>query len=480
MDIDKELLKAKLLYKDISRENLLQFTYYTMPTFKPADFHRRYYDIVSRFAHGEIKKLMMFLPPQHGKSECSTRRLPAFCLGLNPDKRIAVISYNASKARKFSREIQRIVDSVEYRELFPDTTLAGKNSAKSDSRYARTADEFEVVNHTGGCKAVGVCGPLTGDPVDILIMDDLYKDAQTAWSPVYRERVEDWYDTVADSRLHNGSQQLIVFTRWHEDDLAGRLIKQQGEYSEDNPDGWVIVSYPAIKEGAPTKNDPRQEGEALWPERHSLHKLELTRDRNPYVFQSLYQQKPQPREGLLYTEFKEYEQLPTYRKGVRKNYTDTADTGRDYLCSIDYYETEIGIYVMDVLYTQKPMEYTEVAQAKMMTKDLIQLSNTESNNGGRSYARKVEENLRLLGNTRTRIKWFTQTENKEVRIFTHADEVMNLIHFPVGWRTMWPEFAAHISSYLRVGQNDHDDAEDCLTGIIEKRGKEYQSAAGYF
>lgn len=90
-----------------------------MPTFRPADFHRRYYKALTKFADGEIKKLMVFMPPQHGKSEGSTRRLPSFLVGRNPDNRLAIVSYNASKARKFNREIQRIIDSPEYHAIFP-------------------------------------------------------------------------------------------------------------------------------------------------------------------------------------------------------------------------------------------------------------------------------------------------------------------------------------------------------------------------
>lgn len=125
----------------------------------------------------------------------------------------------------------------------------GEDSGKG---YIRTTEEFEIVDHRGSVKTVGVGGALTGEPVDVLIMDDIYKDAKTAWSPVVRESVSDWYDTVAETRLHNESQQLMVFTRWHEDDLAGQLLRTQGVYdAKENPDGWVVCVYKAIKEGAP-------------------------------------------------------------------------------------------------------------------------------------------------------------------------------------------------------------------------------------
>ena len=155
------------------------------------------------------------MPPQHGKSEGSTRRLPSYVLGRKPDTKIAVVSYNAPKARKFNREIQRVIDSPEYHEIFPDTCLNSSNVTTVAGAWLRNADEFEIVGRRGSVKTVGVGGPLTGEPVDMLIMDDIYKDAKSAWSPVVREAIEDWYDTVAETRLYNDSQQLIVFTRWH-------------------------------------------------------------------------------------------------------------------------------------------------------------------------------------------------------------------------------------------------------------------------
>ena len=465
-------MKERLLRE--SRSDLLRFTLATMPTFRPASFHRWYYGILSRFAHKEIKKLMVFMPPQHGKSEGSTRRLPAFIEGINPDTRLAVVSYSATKAKKFNREIQRIMDTPEYLSIFPETQLGqsqfGEDSGKG---YIRTTEEFEIVGKRGSVKTVGVGGALTGEPVDVLVMDDIYKDAKTAWSPVVRESISDWYDTVAETRLHNDSQQLIVFTRWHEDDLAGTLLRQQGEYDpNDNPDGWVVCTFKAIKEGAPTEYDPRQEGEALWEERHSIHKLEQIRKRNPQVFESLYQQDPKPSEGLMYSfGFQTYTIRPATLHCTRKAYVDTADTGEDYLCAIVYDETEIGNFIVDVLYTQKPMEYTEVATARMLTRHMVAECIVESNNGGRGFQRAVEKQCRLMENTKTKFRWFTQTDNKDVRIFSNSAAVQNLTYMPEGWERTFPEFNKAITGYLKAGKNEHDDAPDALTGTIEKRKK---------
>jgi predicted phage terminase large subunit-like protein len=426
---------------------------------------------------------MVFMPPQHGKSEGSTRRLPAFILGINPDVKIGVISYSAPKARKFNREIQRVIDNDAYAAIFPDTRLNSSRVANVSGSWLRNVDECEIVGRLGGFKTVGVTGPLTGEPVDVLIMDDIYKDAKTAWSPIVRSSIEDWYDTVAETRLHNGSRQLIVFTRWHEDDLAGKLLREQGEYdAETNPAGWVVVKFQAIKQGKPTEYDPRGEGEALWPERHSLEKLNRTRKRNPHVFESLYQQEPKPVEGLMYEHpFREYEVLPaTLRKEV-KNYTDTADTGADYLCSITYVETEMGNFVMDVLYTQKAMEYTEPKTAEMLTKYKVALAIIESNNGGRGFARNVETQCRLMGNSKTRFRWFHQSVNKQVRIFTRSADVLNLTYFPRGWAHLWPDFYSAVTGYMKTGDNPHDDAVDALTGTVEHRKKGgVRDLSGYF
>ena len=250
----------------VPQENLLSFTRHTLPAFAPAPFHIAYYEVLTRFAMGEIKKLMITMPPQHGKSEGATRRLPAFVLGQDPDKRIAIVSYNTIKARKFNRELQRIMDDDHYYELFPQTLLAGQASYQEQGRrsrnYARNSDECEIVGYQGSFKTIGVGGSLTGEPVDMLIMDDLYKDASSAWSPVIRQNVADWYDTVASTRLHNDSQQLLVFTRWHMEDLAGRLLEQEGVYDPiENPQGWLLVSFPAIQNRPPSEQDPRAEGE---------------------------------------------------------------------------------------------------------------------------------------------------------------------------------------------------------------------------
>ena len=456
----------------VPQENLLSFTRHTLPSFAPAPFHIAYYEVLTRFAMGEIKKLMITMPPQHGKSEGATRRLPAFVLGQDPDKRIAIVSYNAIKARKFNRELQRIMDDDRYYELFPQTLLAGQASYQEQGRrsrnYARNSDECEIVGYQGSFKTIGVGGSLTGEPVDMLIMDDLYKDASSAWSPVIRQNVADWYDTVASTRLHNDSQQLLVFTRWHMEDLAGRLLEQEGVYDPiENPQGWLLVSFPAIQNRPPSEQDPRVEGEPLWPERHSLEKLLEIKGRSPTVFESLYQQNPQPSQGLMYEEFTCYTDLPSRSYSIA--YIDAADSGADYLCALFYKEAEDGNYITDVLYTKDPMEVTETTLTYMLQQHQVERCQIESNNGGNLFVSNLQQRSWDTGNRLTRFNPFHQNQNKTARIFAASASVQKLIKMPLDWKKRFPKFARDLTGYLRVGTNAHDDAPDALTGSIECR-----------
>ena len=458
--------------RGLGERNLLSFTRHTLPSFAPAPFHLAYYEVLTRFAMGEIKKLMITMPPQHGKSEGATRRLPAFVLGQDPDKRIAIVSYNAIKARKFNRELQRIMDDDRYYELFPQTLLAGQASYQEQGRrsrnYARNSDECEIVGYQGSFKTIGVGGSLTGEPVDMLIMDDLYKDASSAWSPVIRQNVADWYDTVASTRLHNDSQQLLVFTRWHMEDLAGRLLEQEGVYDPiENPQGWLLVSFPAIQNRPPSEQDPRAEGEPLWPERHNLEKLLEIKGRSPTVFESLYQQNPQPSQGLMYEEFNCYTDLPSRSYSVA--YIDAADSGADYLCALFYKEAEDGNYITDVLYTKDPMEVTETTLTYMLQQHQVERCHIESNNGGNLFVSNLQQRSWDTGNRLTRFNPFHQNQKKTARIFAASASVQKLIKMPLDWKKRFPKFARDLTGYLRVGTNAHDDAPDALTGSIECR-----------
>lgn len=198
------------------------------------------------------------------------------------------------------------------------------------------------------------------------------------------------------------------------------------------------------------------------------------------IFMANYQQEPIDLKGCLYSSFKTYDDIPRDVNGTSlfssiKCYTDTADTGEDYLCSIVYGEYNKEAYVLDVLYTKEPMEITEPAQAKMLVENNVNDADIESNNGGRGYARNVGSILQTQYNwNKCRINWFHQSANKKARILSNATWVMEHIYFPANWKDRWPEYYEDMNRYQREGKNAHDDAPDATTGIAEKMATGYK------
>lgn len=476
MITDKELVELEKLVYDQTVEkaktNLLDFTKVTFKKFEPTEFHTTYYDILDRFLKKGIKNLIISVPPQHGKSEGSSRRLPAAICGARPDDKIALVCYAATKAQKFGRETISIMREPEYKDIFPDVRYPERGYPGTK---ANTNENRESINSEGSMKFVGVDGALTGDPVDVLIMDDLYKNWLEANSPVISQKVWDWYISVADTRLHNDSQQLIVFTRWSDHDLIARL-EEKGLVKTLQPDQdidelidsleddeWLKINFQALKEDEKTQIDNREEGEALWPSRHSVAKLESTRKKDPIKFSCLHQGDPEVKEGMLYNEFGEWKELPPLK--IMKNYTDTADEGADNLCSINYGVPLQGnfLYVTDVLYTTDNMEKTEPLTIKMLENDRVRVSRIESNNGGKGFARVIDSGT----SNNVTVKWFHQSKNKFARIYSNSTSVNRTLLFPEGWKQRWPKFYKSIRTYKKENINKHDDAEDTITGVYE-------------
>ena len=462
---------------ELARRNIIDYSKAIYPDHYLEPFHVVYYKILDLFAKGSIKNLMVSMPSQHGKSTGSSMILPSYIFGINPDCRIALASYSSTFARKFNRANQRIIDSSGYRDIFPDTRLNEFNVVSS-GRWLRNTDEFEIVGKEGGLLVAGRGGPLSGNKVDVMIMDDLYKDSAEGNSPVVRDSVIEWYSSVIEKRLHNDSQQLIVFTRWHEDDLIGYLENESSVIevkswddierieSEDN-NTWVKINFEAIKESDKTELDSRELNEALWEGRHSIEKLKKERQKQPHIFNCMSQGRPGGSEGLLYEPFRTYDILPnTIKKG---NYTDTADMGDDYLCSICYeVDNANNIYLTDIVYTQEPIENTEGYVVKMLLDNNTRESDIESNAGGRAFARNVQNIIGMKCN----IEWFHQSNNKESRILTNSGQA-NKVLMPIDWFDRWPIFYNHLTKFKRTFRsNRHDDAPDCLTGIVEMVIKE--------
>ncbi len=459
---------------------LIEYSKQVMPFIEFEEFHLSYYRILDAFARGQIKRLIITMPPQHGKSLGATTLLPAFLLGLNPNLRVAIASYSASLACKFNRRVQRILESKEYGEIFPETTI--KRGSKPPN-YIRTAEEVEIIGYEGSLLAVGREGSLTGNRVDCFILDDLYKDAMEANSPLVRENCLEWYTSVVRTRTHNSSSELIVFTRWHEEDLIGTICQKErwepllewSQLDSTPSDCWLYLNLEAIKSSPQSQIDPRPGGAALWSSRQSYELLQQKRALDPLRFECMYQGHPSAREGLLYGDnFRTYTSLPS---SVMRhaNYTDTADTGDDYLCSICYATDSAGaIYVTDVVYTREPMEISEPLVAKMLLENNTSQATIESNNGGRGFARAVGK----LAPT-VKIDWFHQSANKEARILSHSATVIQNLYMPEDWKQRWGDLAVHLTTYRRqYRSNRWHDAADVITGVIEREIAKGRSSRG--
>lgn len=440
--------------------------------FVVGDHHKQISDALDKVLAGEIKKLIINIAPRYGKTELAVKNFIAMGLALNPKAKFIHLSYSDDLARDNSSDVQAIMREPEYQKLF-DAQPTSPNSKKWYTEQG------------GGLYAVSSAGQVTGFGAGLvdeeqeneelldefipcvdgtefggaIIIDDPIKP-DDALSALVRNKVNNKFDTTIRNRVNSRNTPIIIIMqRLNEQDLCGFLMTKE-------PGEWTVLSLPCIYQ------DEKGERKALWNFKHTLLELDDLRLKNSFVFDTQYMQDPKPLEGLMYESgFTEYGIKPATQYCTRKAYVDTADTGKDYLCAIIYDETEIANFVVDVLYTQKPMEYTEPALAQMLTKYQVEDCTIESNNGGRSYARAVEKLCRLAGNNKTKFKWFHQTENKDVRIFSNSSAVQNLTRMPQGWKLLFPEFYSSICGYMKIGNNAHDDGPDALTGTIEKRKK---------
>lgn len=298
---------AELLARRRARTSLIGFTQYTYPGYRAAEHHVRIAEALDRVERGECKRLMICVPPRHGKSELGSRRFPAYYVGRNPRKQIIAASYNSDLAGDFGRDVRNIVADPLFGALFPASLAA---DSKAANRW-HTSDGGMYV-------AAGVGTAITGRGADILLIDDPFKDRKEADSELLRRRVWDWYTSTAYTRLMPGGAIVVINTRWHEDDLSGRLLAQQ----DQGGDQWEVLSLPAI-------ND---RGEALWAEDYPLSRLlEIKAVLPERDWNSLYQQDPTPDDGTYFRRdwIQHWSRLPELNYYGTSDYAVT-DDGGDY------------------------------------------------------------------------------------------------------------------------------------------------------
>lgn len=444
-----------------AKRDLLSFAIAMHQDYKVNWHHKAVCKKLDSFFDGDIKFLMLFLQPQSGKSELSSRQLPSYWLGHRPDAKIGITAHTQEHANSFNRDIKRIIDSGEYRFAFPDTTLdQGKGEAKKTEKY------FEIVDHNGWLKTVGIGGPLTGSSLDVAIVDDPIKDRKEANSKTYRDRTWNWFTDVLETRLDNHSQVLIVNTRWHYDDLCGRILKRDGRIEDGGK--WEVVNFPAILEQK-RDDDPREVGEVLWPEKHSRKRMHSIREKNPATFSSMYQGRPTPQEGNLikrkwFGEYKANVGTPSKLHA----YIDSAQTKKE-IKSND----PSGILVWGIVNGRVRLVYFEKGYWGLY-ETIEQLKSIDKAYGmggfvfieNKSNAPTLRDAIIKRTNLNVRLdkSKVLNKLSKEERVKFIEDKLMSgRVELPdnaPGWLT---PFVDHLIGFPNMA---HDEEVDCLTGAV--------------
>jgi predicted phage terminase large subunit-like protein len=318
----------------LAEQDLACYSIALFPKFELAPHHRVLVDKLEDVANGRTRRLMVFTPPRHGKSLTATTLFPAWFLGRFPDRSIISATYGQDLSDDFGRKVRNTVSDALHQAIFPRCRLAG------DSQSQRRFDLTEG----GSYYAVGRGGPITGRGASLLLIDDPLKDAEEARSETIRRSLHEWYSSVAYTRLQPGAAIVLIQTRWHMDDLAGRLLR------ENASEGWEVLSLPAIAE---TDESFRKAGEALWPERFPLSTLEQIRQAiGSAAWTSLYQQKPAASEGVVFKRewFRFYREAPAQFRKVIQSWDTAFKTGseNDYSVCTTWGVTDIGYYLLSL------------------------------------------------------------------------------------------------------------------------------------
>jgi predicted phage terminase large subunit-like protein len=459
--IHPEIIRQAQL--ELARRDFWYYCHLTAPDFYKEDreFLKYLCNEMQAFKESDDDDVLIIeAPPRHGKSR-TAGKFVEWSLGDDVNTKLMTGSYNETLSTMFSKNVRNTIqeekadhDAVVYSDLFPKTKIKRGDGAMNLWSLEGGYNNYLATSPTGTA---------TGFGCSILMIDDLIKSAEEAFNEDKLESHWNWFTNTMLSRLEENGKIIIIMTRWHSLDLAGRARKHFTESGQkvrtvtlkaQQPDGSMLCDE--ILSAKSYRNKKRAMG------------VEIA--------SANYQQTPIDIKGRLYTLFKTYKDIPRDDKGnvlftEIRNYTDTADEGKDYLCSITYGVYKKEAYILDVLYTKEPMEKTEPATAKMLHEQDVGLADIESNNGGRGFARAVERIMAVKHRSnRTRIHWFHQSKNKKARILSNATWVMDHVYYPVNWADRWPEFCEALNKYQKEGKNKHDDAPDAITGIAERIG----------
>ncbi len=449
------------LRASVARDSFRHFIKYVRPDYIFNWHHLVLIEALQRLAERKYQRLIVMMPPRHGKSEIVSRLFPAWCFSRNINEQVIVSSYALDLASAMNRDCQRIITSTEFHTLFP---LVGLSDGR-DSGVIKTSKRFDIVGGKGYYIAAGVGGGITGAGATVGIIDDPVKNAEEADSKTYRDKTHEWYKTTFRTRFEPGAIEVICQTRWHEDDLAGRILKSTAP-------GTEVVSFPALAE---VQEESRDIGEALWEGKYSRSKLlETKKDVGTRSWNALFQQRPSAEEGGLIKKawFGRYDPRKYKIEGKAVNFFfDTAyteDEKNDPMGAIAYVKEGADYYVID--YHSDYLEFPEqIEQVKEFTnknwysnRSLIRV---EPKASGKSVVQVLKRATELnIKDARA------PKESKTARVNSCSATLE-------AGRVMLPEGMLWVDNFLTecatFPNAAHDEAVDCLTGMIlnELEGK---------
>lgn len=415
---------------------------------------------LQNFLTSDERAMIINMPPRHGKSRTASL-FTSWLLGRDNTKKIMTGSYNETLSTTFSKGVRNTISEAKadrykpvFGDVFPDVAIKRGDGAMNLWSLEKGYNNY---------LATSPSGTATGFGADLIIIDDLIKLAKEAHNERIKEEHWQWFTDTMLSRLEDNGKILIVMTRWASDDLAGRAI----EYFEEQHIPYKHINMKALVD---EETHAMLCSDVLSYEDYLFKVTAMGED----IASANYQQEPIDIKGRLYTGFKTYDKLPISDKNGKSllegiySYTDTADEGSDYLCTITWGVYLHECYVLDVYYTQEGMEITEQEQAKRWKEFRVNLARVESNNGGSGFARNARRITEQdLKNYITVVKWFHQSANKRARILSNAHWIMQHVYYPSNWRHKFPEYYRAMTRYQKEDGNEHDDAPDATTGMVE-------------
>jgi len=452
----------------LAQKSLLEFIKLCRPDYLANWFHveictkleRFYQQLIAR----QSPRLMVLAPPRSGKSEIVSRYFPAWLFGNNPRLSIIAASYSYDLARLNNRDVQRIIDHPIYESLFPQTKIGGKN-VRTDTRenWLRNTDIFEIVKHKGSYRSAGVGSGIGGLGADALLIDDPLKDAADAMSEKIRDGLHSWYTSTAYTRLASGGGIVLIQTRWHLKDLAGRLLTamESGE-----GDKWDVVCFPAIAE----EDEPhRKAGEALHPERYPLEELlKIKQAIGSRYWQALYQQHPTPGGAGLFQRhwFEIVDVVPADCTAVR--YWDRAATEQsakssdpDWTVGLKLLRDQTGIfYVADICRLRGSPKDVDAAIRFTASQDGVSCKVKFEMEGGSSGKESAEATIRMMAGYVIEADRITGSKTLRAEPVSAQAEAGNVKLL----RGTWNE--AFLSELETFPLGAHDDQVDALSGAF--------------